>query len=154
MLQRICESIHNYFIQESYIGTFTIASGAVSPLSLLEGQRFWLTGSALNDGIYTYHAEGIANDDDNQKADLLDETFTGTICALAIPRELSALALEVNDWLDQYGKTLASPYQSESVIGVYNYTKATASKVGGGSGIISWQDVFADRLKRWRKICL
>ena len=154
MLQRICESIHNYFIQETYVGTFTIASGAVSPLSLLEGQRFWLTGSALNDGVYTYHAAGITDDDEKSSASLMDETFSGSVCALAVPRAVIDLAKEIKDWNEKYAAALNSPYQSEDVIGVYSYEKMTASKVNGGNSIIGWQDQFANRLKPWRKVSL
>ena len=155
MLQQLCETIHNFFVYSPNPGTYTISGGVISPLpDLLEGQRIWIVGSALNDGVYTYHAAGITNDDETEAADLKDETFSGSVCALAVPRAVIDLAKEIKDWQDKYGDTLNSPYQSEDVIGVYSYEKMTASKVGGGSSIIGWQDQFANRLKRWRKVSL
>lgn len=152
MLQQICEHIHNYFIKERHESVHEIADGMIS-LPLLEGQRFLIVGSVLNDGIYTYHDTGIKNDDDTEAAGLQDETFTGTICALAVPPAVIALSGEINTWVETYGETVNSPYQSESVIGVYSYTKAqTGGKTNGNSKPISWTDVFADRLNRWRKV--
>ena len=154
VLQQVLESIHNYFIQSPNPGKYTIEGGMISPLpSLLEGQRIWIVGSALNDGVYTYHQAGITNDDETEAADLKNETFNGSVCALAVPRELIALSKEISDWNDQYGEKLNSPYRSENVIGVYSYEM----KGGGGSygaGVITWQTQFADRLKRWRRISL
>lgn len=154
MLEQICGEIHNYFIQEPNPGEYTISDGAISPLpALLDGQRFWIVGSALNDGVYTYHENGITNDDETESADLKNETFSGTICAMAVPREVLKLAKEITDWNDKYADELNKPYRSESVIGVYSYEM----KGGGGSygsGVIDWKTQFADRLKRWRKISL
>lgn len=155
MLEQVCGAIHNFFIQNPNTGTYTISDGTISPLpSLLEGQRFWIVGSALNDSVYTYHAEGIKNDDDTEAAELSPETFSGSVCALDIPRDLIALSAEIADWIEKYGSEMDKPYKSETVIGVYSYEKQTSSKVAGGSSIITWQDQFSDRLKRWRKVCL
>ena len=153
MLQQVCENIHNYFIKDRYTGTFEIAGHAISLPFLLEGQRFLIEGSALNDGVYTYHAAGIKNDDDSVAVGLQDETWAGTICALAVPPPVIALSSEIKDWVAKYGESVNSPYQSENVIGVYSYTKATvgAGKTGAGD-TIGWQDVFKDRLNRWRKV--
>lgn len=149
MLQQICEYIHNYFIKTSYESRYEIADNMVS-LPLLDGQRFLIHGSMLNDGVFTYHDTGIKNDDDTEVAGLHDETFTGTICALAVPPAVIALSEEIKSWVDTNGETVNSPYQSESVIGVYSYTKATGGSGAGGS--VSWQDVFGSQLNRWRKV--
>ena len=90
MLNQICEHIHNYFIQKRFGGTYTISGGRIS-LPLLDGQRFLVQGSVLNDGMYTYHENGIKDDDDAEAVGLHDETWTGTICALAIPPAVIAL---------------------------------------------------------------
>ena len=50
MLQTICENICNYFIQKRLEGHYEIAGGTIS-LPLLDGQRFLIQGSALNDGM-------------------------------------------------------------------------------------------------------
>ena len=149
MLQAVCEHIHNYFIKASYESRYEIADGMVS-LPLLDGQRFLIIGSMLNDGMYTYHDTGIKNDDDTEAVGLADETFAGTICALAVPPAVVALSSEVKTWVDKNGEAVNSPYQSENVIGVYSYTKASGGSGAGGS--VSWQDVFGSQLNRWRKV--
>ena len=151
MLQQICEYIHNYFIKTPYCGEYEIAGGVLSPsLDLKDGQRFLITGSVLNDGIYTYHSTGIKNDDDTDLAGLQDETWAGTICALAVPPAVIALSAEVNAWVETNGAVVNSPYMSESVLGVYSYTKSSGGTGAGGS--VSWQDVYKDKLNRWRKV--
>lgn len=153
MLQKVMEYVHNMFIKQPNPGTYTIENGTISPsVALKEGQRLWIVGSDLNDGVYTYHENGFANDDDNEAAGLRDEVFAGSICALAVPPTLIALAGEIKQWVDKYGESVKSPYTSESVIGVYSYEKMTASKVGGGNPFLSWQDVFKGELDRWRRL--
>lgn len=149
MLQQICEELCNYFIRNRYERKFEISEGMIS-IPLLEGQRFLIQGSALNDGMYTYHDTGIMNDDDALAVGLQDETWTGTICALAVPPAVIALSCEVNAWVDANSEALNSPYTSESVLGVYSYSKAGGGH--GAGGTVGWMDVFADKLKRWRKV--
>lgn len=153
MLQQVCELIHNYFIREAaQRGTWTIADGAISPVpGLKEGQRFLIVGSDLNDGIYTWHEDGIQNDDDNAGAGLAAEVFNGAICGLSVPPQVIALAAEIAEWVGKYGSVIDSPYQSES-FGGYSYEKMSKSLVHNDSSSISWQDVFAGRLSRWRKV--
>lgn len=152
MLQQVMEHIHNMFIKSPNPGTYTIADGMISLPFLKEGQRFWLVGSDLNDGVYTYHQSKIMDDDDLNEVGLRDETFTGNVCALAVPPAVIALAGEIKQWVDKYGKSIESPYSSESVIGVYSYEKITGSKVGGGNTFVGWQDVYKTQLNRWRKV--
>ena len=154
MLQQIMESVCNYFDDEKlgakkYSGTYEIVDGTIS-LPLLDGQRFLIQGSVLNDGVYTYHADHIGNDDDTDEVGLQDETWTGTICALAVPPAVIALSAEIQSWVDKFGEATATPYTSENVIGVYSYTKAQNGS--GAGGAVTWQDAFKDRLKRWRKV--
>ena len=153
MLQQICEHIHNYFIKDSYDGKFEIADGMIS-LPLLDGQRFLIIGSALNDGMYTYCDTGIMNDDNTEAVGLQAETFTGTICGLAVPPAVISLAGEIKAWVDTYGAVVNSPYQSESVIGVYSYQKSSGGRSGNGNDVkpVSWQDTFREQLNRWRKV--
>ena len=149
MLNQICENLCNYFVQSRNEGRFDIADGMIS-LPLLDGQRFLIQGSALNDGMYTYHDTGIMNDDDTIAVGLQDETWAGTICALAVPPAVIALSCEVNAWVVDNSEALKTPYTSESVLGVYSYVKATGGH--GAGGTVGWQDVYADKLKRWRKV--
>ena len=144
-------------LQDNFLwyGTYT---GEPNPtnspeLELKEGQRFLVFGSDLNDGVYTYHADGITNDDDNAAAGLADETFAGTICALAVPPAVIALSQEISQWVDTYGAAvMASPYHSETFNG-YSYTLKSGGS-NGGSGQLGWQDIFRSRLDRWRRLFL
>ena len=152
MLQEVLEHIHNYFLKTPYPGTYTIQDGSISPaVSLKEGQRFWIVGSDLNDGVYTYHANGLTNADDKGEAGLLDETYAGTICALAVPPAVIALSEEIQQWVDDFGAAVNGPYQSESFNG-YSYTlKSGARTSQGDAGPVGWQSVFKSRLDRWRR---
>lgn len=149
MLNQVCESICNYFIKDVHEGLYEIADGMIS-LPLLDGQRFLIRGSALNDGMYTYHDTGIKNDDDTGVAGLRDESWAGTVCALGVPPALITLSQEINNWVVNNREAVESPYQSENVLGVYSYTRATGGT--GAGGTVSWQDVFGSQLKRWRKV--
>lgn len=153
MLQQVCEQIHNYFIKESHVSSYEIAGGMISLPFVLEGQRFLIEGSALNDGMYTYHSAGIKNDDDTEAVGLKDESWVGTVYALAVPPAAIALSSEIKAWVDKHGDIVNSPYSSENVIGVYSYVKAqVGGQTNGNSKPMSWQDVFKDQLNRWRKV--
>ena len=150
MLQEVLEHIHNMFIKSPNPGTYTIEGGALSLPFLKDGQRFFIVGSDLNDGVYTYHADGIKDDDDTEAAGLRDETFSGSVCALAVPPSVIALTGEIKAWVAENQETVNSPYSSENVIGVYSYTKASGGTEAGGA--VGWKDVFASRLNRWRRL--
>lgn len=158
MLQQVCEHIHNYFIAKDssgrprvYTADYSIVAGGISLNFLKEGQRFLITGSDLNDGVYTWHAAGIMNDDDTEAAGISDEDFRGAVCALAVPPSVLALVSDIRDWDSKYGGIVNNPYSSETVNGVYSYTKTVKSDEAGGGGY-SWQDVFKSRLNQWRKV--
>lgn len=146
MLEAICGHIHNYFTAEEdvHAGTYAISGGAIDLSDILiDGQYFRIVGSALNDGVYQY-----------PDADLQDETFTGEIWAMKVPRAVIALDAEIEEWQEKYGAAVMSPYQSESVIGVYSRSKGTVGgRSGTGSGAApTWQAMFAPRLNEWRKL--
>lgn len=152
MLERVCLYLHNFFVQSVHTGDYSIANGAVSISFLKEGQRFWIHGSSLNDGIYTWHADGIKDADDAGEAGISDEDFNGDVCALAVPSSLLALVSEMRAWEAAHSDAINSPYQSESVIGVYSYTKASGS--GDGSTGDPVLDQFRGRLAPWRRTSL
>lgn len=145
MMDQICAHIHNYFTDPDDIraGVFAIVDGALALDFLVPGQYFRITGSTLNDGVYQYPAQALA-----------DETFTGHIWPMKVPKAVRDIAEEVVAWQDKYGAAMASPFQSENVIGVYQYTKqggntsvnGTAADAGG------WQSAFKSRLNPWRKL--
>lgn len=158
MLQEVLDYIHNYFVKTPIRGKFTIADGTISPaLALKENQRFMIIGSDLNDGIYTWHAAtgaedaktGIYNDDDTEAAGLQAETFAGAICALGVPPAVIALAGEISQWVESNSDALNSPLASESFNG-YSYSLKSGGS-NGGSGPLTWRDVYGKKLERWRK---
>lgn len=140
MLERILQTIKNYFIMEVHSGVFSISDGMLEDIDfLLDGQYFKIHGSVLNDGIYQWPATGLS-----------DEVFKGEIWALAVPKELVDLAGEVTAWTQANADVIRSPYMSES-FGGYSYSKGSGGGAGAGSGGVSWKSVFADRLAPWRK---
>lgn len=139
MLEQVLHHLHNWFLVPGgvYSGTMTIEARSITLPFLKSGQYFRIIGSVLNDGLYQYPT-----------ADLIDETFDGTVWALAVPRAVQDLAAEIDAWNRKYGETAMGPYQSES-FSDYTYTKAADSQSGGG---VTWESAFRSRLNQWRKI--
>jgi len=143
MLEEILAFIHNYFIKEIHRGTFKISDRQLLCDFLQDGQYFRIRGSIFNDGVYQFPV-----------SDLADETFTGEIWAMAVPSAVIALVGEIENWQAQYKAEMLKPYSSESISGVYSYTKSSSGKSGNktGSAMVTWRDVFAARLNKWRKL--
>jgi len=141
MLEEILNYIHNYFEKEIVPGTFTIDSGSIQLAFLQNNQYFRIVGSVFNDGIYKYPVDN-----------LVDETFTGEIWAMAVPPSVIALSVDIGNWVDKYGEVMNGPYQSES-FGGYSYTKKSSSgQANDGNDASDWRSVFRSRLNHWRKI--
>ena len=148
MLDELCGYLRNWFERAKFIGHFKIENGVITSfndgdMGLLDGQYIRIIGSVLNDGVYVYGAtiEGLQN-----------EEFDGAVWSLAIPKEIVALAKDIEDWQEKYGgadSAAMSPYSSES-FGGYAYTKSAGNSENGGLG--GWQNAFASRLSQWRKI--
>ena len=141
MLTELCQELRNWFDRDlpKWFGQFQIENRALVLDGLQDGQYFRIVGSVFNDGVHQYPA-----------TDLVDETFTGAIWAMAVPPAVVALASDISAWQEQYGATTVSPYTSES-FGGYSYSKASGGSGAGGS-TPTWQSTFAARLNRWRKI--
>ena len=139
MLEQVLMNIRRWFPVEGGIhsGTFTIKDGGITLPFLADGQYFRICGSVFNDGLHQYNV-----------LDLIDETFNGTIWALAIPKAVIELADEIQKWQEKNGEASVSPYQSES-FGGYSYSKATDAETGGA---VTWQSAFKQQLSAWRKI--
>ena len=139
MLEQVLMNIRRWFPVEGGIhsGTFTIKDGGITLPFLANGQYFRICGSVFNDGLHQYNV-----------LDLVDETFNGTIWALAIPKAVIELADEIQKWQEKNGAASISPYQSES-FGGYSYSKATDAETGGA---VTWQSAFKQQLSAWRKI--
>ena len=139
MLEQVLMNIRNWFPVKGGIcsGTFTIKDGGITLPFLANMQYFRICGSVFNDGLHQYNV-----------LDLIDETFNGTIWALAIPKAVIELADEIQKWQEKNGESSVSPYQSES-FGGYSYSKATDSETGYA---VTWQSAFKQQLSAWRKI--
>lgn len=138
MLEQVLRHLNNWFLVEMHEGTFTVENGSITLPFLLTNQYFRIVGSVFNDGLHKYPA-----------VDLTDETFTGTVWVLAVPKAVVALAEDIAAWQEKNGAAVESPYQSES-FGGYSYTKRSVGS--DGSALNGWQDAFRGRLNDWRKL--
>ena len=134
MLEKVLKHLKNWFEVNIYGGHFEISGGELEHQGLVTGQYFRICGSVLNDGVYRYPTN-----------ELVDETFTGTVWALAVPRQVVELAGEIEEWQIKNGN--AGPYSSES-FGGYSYSRATNAR----GTAVGWEDVFRSRLNEWRKL--
>lgn len=153
MLTDVCDYVHNYFESERHSGTFEVADGGIAGLELFlqNGQRFRILGSALNDGIYTYHSDGqIFDDDGTTGVTLAAEQFTGAIVTMSVPTAFLKIVEDAIAWQSANQAVLDSPYQSES-FGGYSYSKSSGSGSNAG-GVLGWQDRFRARLNAYRKV--
>lgn len=143
MLDELCQELKNWFVyydDDKHIGTFTIQDGDIMPsIDLQENQYYRIVGSVFNDGIHQ----------NNDNDELIDETFTGGIWLMRIPKTFLDLADEIEQWQKNMNEsdTSKSPYQSES-FGGYSYSK----KSGANGNGYSWKDEFSSRLNMWRKV--
>lgn len=136
MLETVLQNLNNWFLFPDgvHAGEFTVQGGQLTLPFLQTGQYFRVVGSVFNDGLHQYPV-----------ADLTDETFTGSVWALAVPKAVIELAEEIDAWQTKNGDP--GPFTSES-FGGYSYSKAT-----NASGMaVGWQDVFKSRLNDWRRI--
>lgn len=136
MLETVLQNLNNWFLVPDgvHAGEFTVQGGQLTLPFLQTGQYFRVVGSVFNDGLHQYPV-----------ADLTDETFTGSVWALAVPKAVIELAEEIDAWQTKNGDP--GPFTSESFCG-YSYSKAT-----NASGMaVGWQDVFKSRLNDWRRI--
>ena len=148
MLSEICLYLKNWFNwnQPKFIeDNITIADGHIVGLEekIQMNQYYRIVGSVFNDGVYKRGSE-----------ELTDETFEGAIWLMAVPADVLSLVAEIEAWQKAYGGVDSqnmSPYQSES-FGGYSYSKASGSSSNSDASTQTWQGVFADRLKRYKKI--
>jgi hypothetical protein len=141
MLTEVCAELRNYFVTEIHEGTFEIVGGKIAPLDFLqEGQYYRIVGSVFNDGVHQYTVG------EGSPPTLADERFSGAVWAMAVPSSVIALTDDIKSFCDS-DSGRASAYTSES-FGGYSYSKATDAN----GAPMSWQKVFASRLKKWRRI--
>lgn len=138
ILEQVLRHLNNWFLVDIHEGTFAVENGSIALPFLQTNQYFRICGSVFNDGLHLYPA-----------VDLTDETFTGTVWALAVPKAVVSLAENIAAWEEKNGEAVASPYQSES-FGGYSYTKRSAGN--DGNALNGWQVAFKGRLNDWRKL--
>ncbi|MBR5678678.1 MAG: hypothetical protein IKX20_11170 [Paludibacteraceae bacterium] len=149
MLTAICAEIRNYFTyqEDKHPGTYKIENGILSPSVDLKTDYFAIFGSRKNNGVHLL-----------SKHDLKDEgEFTGAVWSMSPPDDFLAVVADIEAWQDKYGgvdSEAQSPYYSES-FGGYSYTKSAGStSAAGNSAAGTWQSVYGDRLKIYRRIRL
>ena len=134
MLEQVLRHLNNWFLVEIREGMFTVENGSITLPFLLTNQYFRIVGSVFNDGLHQYPA-----------VDLTDETFTGSVWALAVPKAVVSLSEDIAAWEEKNGEAVLSPYTSES------YTKASGGNADTSAGT-GWQGAFKGRLNDWRKL--
>lgn len=143
-IYKICLYLKNFFINRDtdiHTGEFSIEDGEIGGVDFLQnGQYFRIIGSTFNDGVWVYPCYGLH-----------DETFDGAVWAMRPPPAYIALCSEIQEWNDKYSAKVNTPFQSESLVGVYSYTKAAANGTDD-NGVITWKTQFASRLNEWRKL--
>lgn len=139
MLETVLNHLHNWFpvTGAARAGTFIIVSGTLTLRNVLDGQYYKIEGSVFNDGLHKYG-------DPNDK--LMDETFTGRVVPLAIPKAVIALAEKIGQWA---AENPVSDKNSES-FGGYSYSKGGAGTQGADTG--GWQVAFRKELNQWKKV--
>ena len=145
LLTEMCDYLNNYFWVTKIEGTFAIENGTITVSGLKNGQYFRILGSTFNDGVHKYPI-------DTEKAPLTDETFKGSVWLMAVPATVISLADEIKAWQAVNGKAdsdAMSPFTSESFAG-YSYSKGGGGSSGGSC--VTWQDAFAGRLNKYRKL--
>lgn len=139
MLEQVLQHLNNWFLVPDgvHFGTFEIKGGSIALPFLSVGQYFRVMGSVFNDGLHQYPENG-----------LIDETFDGTVWALAIPKSFILLSNEIEEWNTKYADKAHNPYSSES-FGGYSYTKSTTAK--DSATVIDWTTVFQKELEPYKK---
>ena len=139
MLEMVLTHLKNWFVVPRGVheGIYKIESGSFELPYLQNGQYYRICGSVFNDGLHKYGEDK-----------LIDETFSGSVWALAIPKAVIDLAVKIEEWQTKNGEAVASPYSSES-FGGYSYTKATDSATGAPA---TWETVFRSQLNPYRKL--
>jgi hypothetical protein len=141
VLESVLTHLKNWFVVPRGVheGIYKIENHTLELPFLQNGQYYRICGSVFNDGLHKY---GDIEDK------LQNETFTGTVWALAIPKAVVELSVKIEEWQTKNGDAVASPFTSES-FGGYSYTKATDSVTGAPA---TWETVFRSQLNPYRKL--
>lgn len=144
---RVCSYLRNWFNanQPYYAGNITIDNGALqATYGLKTNQYFRIVGSTLNDGVHLYPV-----------TTLNDETFSGMVQGMAIPPPVLDIMDKIEEWESKYANVSSasmSPFSSESISGVYSYSKSTGANDTSKDKSGTWQGTFGAELAPWRKM--
>ena len=148
-LERVLDHIYNWFPLGGYPldaarrhkSTYTVTGGALQGCEgfLLPGQYYRIVGSIFNDGLHRFGEYGLT-----------DETFTGEVWPLAIPKAVLTIAADV---VKYDAENPLNDKVSES-FGGYSYTRAGSASSGASSGSVSGGlYVYGARLNPYRRMC-
>lgn len=155
MLEQLLTYLHNWFrvrdaVDGKHPGTYTVESGGIVLPFLLPGQYFRIIGSVFSDGLYIYG--DTIMDEGRNEIELMDETFTGSIWALAIPRAVIQAAKEKDEIeakiAEVTGSFAESAFTSES-FGGYSYSKDQSGQL---AALTAQRDEIVKRMNQYRKI--
>ena len=139
MLEAVLTHLKNWFVVPRGVheGIYKIENGSLELPFLQKGQYYRICGSVFNDGLHIYGSDKLQN-----------ETFSGTVWALAIPETVVELSLKIEEWQKKNAAVAESLYSSES-FGGYSYSIATDSKTGNRA---TWETVFRSQLNPYRQM--
>lgn len=146
MLTEICAYLRNWFDRDSsgnrlpsWTEQITISGGELAGFSdrLLPGQYFRILDSVMNNGVWQYGTDFLA-----------DETFNGTVQSMAVPQEIIDAKERWEQYRKQYGEVLDSPFSSENYFG-YSWSKDSSATNASQNGMPSSVEA---ALAPWRKI--
>ena len=144
---RVCSYLRNWFdnTQTKYAGEIVIENGALQQTYNIKfGQYFRIVDSDLNDGVYKYPVTVLKN-----------ETFNGLIAPMAITTAVLEIMDKIEAWESKYANVSSaamSPFSSESISGVYSYSKSTGANDTSKDKSGTWQGTFGAELAPWRKM--
>lgn len=145
MIGEICAEIKNYFAypEDRHIGDWVISNGIITPSLDIPTNYIRIVGSRLNDGVHKV-----------SEMQLQDESFHGGIWIMSPPKDFLLLVSEIQAWQATNGAAdshAMSPFDSESLVGIYSYSKSTGTGAESQTGA-SWQNAYNSRLKQYRRL--
>lgn len=147
MLNEVCAEIRNYFTysRDIHIADWVISNGIITPLLDIPTDYIRIVGSRKNDGVHKI-----------SEMQLEDETFHGAIWIMSPPKDFLTLVSEIESWQATNGaadSVAMSPFNSET-LGAYSYSKSGIVRGNNQSATpnVTWKDVYATRLNRFRRV--
>ena len=134
-------SLTNNYFEKFYInGTITITDGKLNlPSQFVEGQYIRIINSLLNDGVYKIQEK--SGETATLSSILSDETFSGFVVGLAVPKSFEELSSEIDAWSSRNKNRRG--LTSESSLGGYYSWSASATNVASA---------FVNEISAWKKL--